>query len=226
MATEIVTVAVPRMPRIHDPAPDFEATSAPGIIRLSDYTSKGKWILLFSHPADFTPVCTTEFVEFARAIPSLRSATYNCWATQWTASILTLWVRNIEEHFKLKVPFPVIADLDQKIAVTYGMVHEAVSDTAAVRAVFFIDPKQNIRAILYYPMSCGRNIDELLRVAEALQIADESECATPANWRPGDPVIAPAPVTQADAEKRAAGGDDLEVTDWYFSRRRLKSAAD
>ena len=132
MATEIVTVAVPRIPRIHDPAPDFEATSAPGIIRLSDYTSKGKWILLFSHPADFTPVCTTEFVEFARAIPSLRSATYNCWATQWTASILTLWVRNIEEHFKLKVPFPVIADLDQKTAVTYGMVHEAVSDTAAV----------------------------------------------------------------------------------------------
>src|SRR5258708_995009 len=90
MATEVVTVAVPRIPRINDPAPDFEAVSTHGIIRLSDYTSKGKWVLLFSHPADFTPVCTTEFVEFARHVPELRSATYNCWATRWTASILTL----------------------------------------------------------------------------------------------------------------------------------------
>src|SRR5438309_5360013 len=102
------------IPRINEPAPDFKAKSTHGVIRLSDYTSKGKWILLFSHPADFTPVCTTEFVEFACAIPSLRSATYNCWATQWIASILTLWVRNIEEHFKMKVPFLVIADLDNK----------------------------------------------------------------------------------------------------------------
>ena len=183
--------------------------------------------MLFSHPADFTPVCTTEFVEFARHYPEFEKRNMQLLGTSVDSVYSHIaWVRNIEEHFKLKVPFPVIADLDQKIAVTYGMVHEAVSDTAAVRAVFFIDPKQNIRAILYYPMSCGRNIDELLRVAEALQIADESKCATPANWRPGDPVIAPAPVTQADAEKRAAGGEDLEVTDWYFSRRKLKSAAD
>src|SRR5437868_15270633 len=117
MSTETTTTT--RIPRINEPAPDVQGKSTHGVIKLSDYTSKGKWILLFSHPADFTPVCTTEFVEFARAIPSLRSATYNCWATQWTASILTLWVRNIEEHFKLKVPFPVIADLDQKTAVTY-----------------------------------------------------------------------------------------------------------
>jgi hypothetical protein len=90
MPTEVVTVAAPRIPRINDPAADFEATSTHGIIRLSDYTSKGKWVLLFFHPADFTPVCTTEFVESPATIPSLRSATYNCWATQWTASILTL----------------------------------------------------------------------------------------------------------------------------------------
>jgi peroxiredoxin 2/4 len=227
MAPEIVTVAVPRIPRINDPAPDFEARSTHGIIRLSDYTSKGKWVLLFSHPADFTPVCTTEFVEFARHYPEFQKRNMQLLGNSVDSVYSHIaWVRSIEEHFKLKVPFPVIADLDQKIAVTYGMVHEAVSNTAAVRAVFFIDPKQNIRAILYYPMSCGRNIDELLRVAEALQIADESKCATPANWRPGDPVIAPAPVTQADAEKRSAGGEDLEVTDWYFSRRKLKSAAD
>jgi peroxiredoxin 2/4 len=112
----------------------------------------------------------------------------------------------------------VIADLDQKIAVTCGIVHEAVSDTAAVRAVSFIDPKQNIRAILYYPMSCGRNIDELLWVAEALQIADESKCATPANWRPGDPVIAPAPVTQADARSAPQA-----VTTWK-SRTGISAA--
>jgi peroxiredoxin (alkyl hydroperoxide reductase subunit C) len=227
MATEVVTVALPRIPRINDPAPDFEAMSTHGIIRLSDYTSKGKWVLLFSHPADFTPVCTTEFVEFARHCPEFERRNMQLLGNSVDSVYSHIaWVRNIEQHFKLKVPFPVIADLDQKIAVTYGMVHEAVSDTAAVRAVFFIDPKQNIRAILYYPMSCGRNIDELLRVTEALQIADESKCATPANWRPGDPVIVPAPLTQADAEKRAAGGEDLEVMDWYFTRRNLKSAAD
>ena len=166
MATEVVTVAVPRIPRINDPAPDFEARSTHGIIRLSDYTSKGKWVLLFSHPADFTPVCTTEFVEFARHHPEFEKRNIQLLGNSVDSVYSHIaWVRNIEEHFKLRVPFPVIADLDQKIAVTYGMVHEAVSDTAAVRAVFFIDPKQNIRAILYYPMSCGRNIAELLRVA-------------------------------------------------------------
>src|SRR5207302_10077244 len=138
------------------------------ILRLSDYGSRGKWFLLFPHPAAFTPVCTREFVEFARHYPEFEKRNVQLLGNSVDSVYSHIaWVRNIEEHFKLKVPFPVIADLDQKIAVTYGMVHEAVSDTAAVRAVFFIDPKQNIRAILYYPMSCGRNIDELLRVAEA-----------------------------------------------------------
>jgi peroxiredoxin 2/4 len=122
------------------------------------------------------------------------------------------------------VTFPVIADLDQRVARAFGMVHEAVSDTSAVRAVFFIDPKQTIRALLYYPMSLGRNIDELLRMAEALQTADTNTCATPANWRPGDPVIVLAPATQADAEKRAEGGKGLEFIDWYLSRKKLNSA--
>ena len=225
MSTE--AVSTPHIPRINEPAPQFEAKSTHGVIKLSDYTSKGKWVLLFSHPADFTPVCTTEFIEFARNHAEFEKRNVQLIGNSIDSVYSHIaWVRNIEENFGVQVKFPVIADLDQKTAVTYGMVHEAVSDTAAVRAVFFIDPKQNIRAILYYPMSCGRNIDELLRVAEALQIADESECATPANWRPGDSVIAPAPVTQAGAEKRAAGGEDLEVTDWYFSRRKLKSAAD
>src|ERR1700731_2101507 len=227
MATEVVTIAMPRIPRINDPAPDFEARSTHGIIRLSDYTSKGKWVLLFSHPADFTPVCTTEFVEFARHYPAFDKRNIQLLGNSVDSVYSHIaWLRNIEQHFKLKVPFPVIADLDQKVAVTYGMVHEAVSDTAAVRAVFFIDPKQNIRAVLYYPMSCGRNIDELLRVAEALQPSAANAVVTPANWRPGDPVIVPAPVTQTDAEKSPQGEEDLEVIDWYLRRKKLETAAD
>lgn len=226
-STEVVTIALPRIPRINDPAPDFEARSTHGVIRLTDYTSKGKWVLLFSHPADFTPVCTTEFIEFARRNPEFEQRNVQLIGNSIDSVYSHIaWLRNIEENFKVKIPFPVIADLDQRIARLFGMVHEAVSDTATVRAVFFIDPKQNIRALQYYPLSCGRNIDELLRVVEALQTSDANAVATPANWRPGDPVIAPPPVTQADAEKRSAGEEGLEVTDWYLARKNLETAAD
>jgi peroxiredoxin (alkyl hydroperoxide reductase subunit C) len=197
------------------------------MIRLSDYTSKGKWVLLFSHPADFTPVCTTEFVEFARHNPEFEKRNVQLVGNSIDSVYSHIaWVRNIESHFKVKIPFPVIADLDQKVARAFGMVHEAVSDTATVRAVFFIDPKHTIRALLYYPLSLGRNIDELLRAVDAMQTADANACATPANWRVGDAVIVPAPITQADAEKRAAGGADLDVTDWYLTRKKLTAAAD
>ena len=226
-STEVVTIALPRIPRINDPAPDFEARSTHGVIRLTDYTSKGKWVLLFSHPADFTPVCTTEFIEFARRNPEFEQRNVQLIGNSIDSVYSHIaWLRNIEENFKVKIPFPVIADLDQRIARLFGMVHEAVSDTATVRAVFFIDPKQNIRALQYYPLSCGRNIDELLRVVDALQTSDANAVATPANWRPGDPVIAPPPVTQADAEKRSAGEEGLEVTDWYLARKNLETAAD
>jgi peroxiredoxin (alkyl hydroperoxide reductase subunit C) len=213
------------MPRINEPAPDFEAKSTHGIIHLSDYTSKGKWVMLFSHPADFTPVCTTEFIEFA-----LRNPDFERHGVQLIGNSIDsvyshiAWVRNIEEKVGVKVPFPVIADLDQKVARAYGMVHEAVSDTATVRAVFAIDPKGVIRAILYYPMSLGRNVDELLRIFEALQTADANACATPANWKPGEKVIVPAPPTQADAEARVKT-PGLEITDWYLSKRELADAA-
>jgi|SRR5947209_16592340 len=224
---EVITVALPRIPRINDPAPDFEARSTQGVIRLGDYSSKGKWVILFSHPADFTPVCTTEFVEFARHYPEFERRNVQLIGSSVDSVYSHIaWLRNIEQNFKIKVLFPVIADLDQRIARLFGMVHEAVSDTATVRAVFFIDPKQNIRALLYYPLSCGRNIDELLRVVDALQTSDANTVATPANWRPGDPVIAPPPVTQADAEKRCAGEDGLEVKDWYLARKKLETAAD
>ncbi len=216
-----------RLPRINEPAPDFEAKSTHGVIRLSNFTSKGKWVLLFSHPADFTPVCTTEFVEFSKRNPEFEKRNVQLIGNSIDSVYSHIaWVLNIEKNFGVKVPFPVIADLDQKVARAYGMVHEAVSDTAAVRAVFFIDPKGVIRSLLYYPLSLGRNVDELLRVVDALQTADANAVSTPANWRPGDPVIVPAPVTQADAEKRAAGAAGLEVTDWYISKKKLAAAAD
>lgn len=216
-----------RLPRINEPAPDFEAKSTHGVIRLSNYTSKGKWVLLFSHPADFTPVCTTEFVEFSKRNPEFEKRNVQLIGNSIDSVYSHIaWVLDIEKNFGVKVPFPVIADLDQKVARAYGMVHEAVSDTAAVRAVFFIDPKGTIRTLLYYPLSLGRNVEELLRVVDALQTADANAVATPANWRPGDPVIVPAPLTQADAEKRAAGAQGLEVTDWYLTKKKLAAAAD
>jgi len=221
-----ITEIVSRLPRINEPAPDFEAKSTHGMIRLSNYTSKGKWVMLFSHPADFTPVCTTEFIEFARRNPDFEKRNVQLIGNSIDSVYSHIaWVRNIEQHTGIKVPFPVIADLDQKVARAFGMVHEAVSDTAAVRAVFFIDPKGIIRALLYYPLSLGRNVDELLRVFDALQTADANGVATPANWRPGEAVIVPAPLTQADAEKRA-GSKDFEVTDWYLSKKKLAAAAD
>jgi peroxiredoxin (alkyl hydroperoxide reductase subunit C) len=147
-STEVVTVALPRIPRINDPAPDFEARSTHGIIRLSDYTSKGKWVLLFSHPADFTPVCTTEFVEFARHSPEFEQRNVQLVGTSVDSVYSHIaWVRSIEANFKTKISFPVIADLDQRVARLFGMVHEPANDTATVRAVFFIDPnKTSVRS--------------------------------------------------------------------------------
>jgi len=224
MSTE---TTVSRIPKINEPAPEIEGKSTHGVIRLTDYTSKGKWVMLFSHPADFTPVCTTEFVEFGR-----RQADFERLKVQLVGVAVDsiyahiAWVRNIEDNFKVKIQFPVIADLDQKVAQAFGMVHQAVSDTATVRAVFFIDPKNTIRALLYYPLNLGRSVDELLRVFEALQTADQNACALPANWKPGDAVIVPAPITQADAEKRVqSNGTGVEVTDWYFTKKKLAAAA-
>src|SRR5262249_37652937 len=209
MSTEATTTT--RIPRINEPAPDVQGKSTHGIIKLSDYTSKGKWVLLFSHPADFTPVCTTEFVEFARNHAEFEKRNVQLIGVSVDSIYSHIaWVRNIEERFGVKVFFPVIADLDQNVAQTFGMVHEAVSDTATVRAVLFIDPKQTIRALLYYPLSLGRSIDEIIRVFDALQTAEANACGTPANWRPGDSVIVPAPITQADAERRVASSNGPE----------------
>lgn len=223
MTTEAVA-EVARIPRINEPAPEFRAKSTHGVIQLNDYTSKGKWVLLFSHPADFTPVCTTEFVEFARRAADFEKRHVQPIGVSIDSVYSHIaWVRNIEQTFHVGITFPVIADLDQRVARAYGMVHEAVADTATVRAVFFIDPKGIIRALLYYPLSLGRNIDEIFRVFDALQTADKNACATPANWQPGDEVIVPAPITQQDAADRFAkkGAGELDVKDWYFTKKKL-----
>jgi len=202
------------LPRINDPAPQFNATSTHGPLKLADY--KGKWVLLFSHPADFTPVCSTEFAAFAR-----RQEEFNKRGVQLIGLSVDgvpshiAWIRSVESLLDVKIKFPVIADLDTKVSQAYGMIHPGASATATVRAVFFIDPNQTIRAIVYYPLTTGRNIDELLRVVDALQLNTEKNLATPANWKPGDKVVVPAPATAELAEKRASEG--YETKDWYLS---------
>ncbi len=209
---------VQTLPRINEPAPDFEAKTTHGMLKLSDY--RGKWVVLFSHPADFTPVCSTEFVEFARRDEDFRKLNAQLLGLSVDSVPAHIaWVRDLERHFQVKIEFPVIADLDTKVAQKYGLIHPSASETATVRAVFVIDDKGVVRALIYYPMTLGRNIDEVLRVVEALQTADANACATPANWRPGDKVIVPPPQTTADAEQRLQS--DYEVTDWYFSKRSL-----
>ena len=215
-----------KMPRINEVAPDFEANTTQGMLKLTDFTSRGKWVVLFSHPADFTPVCTTEFVEFSKRHDDFVKRNVQLIGNSVDSVYSHIaWIRNIEQNFGVKVQFPVIADLDQKVAQAYGMVHETVSDTATVRAVFVIDPKNAVRAIIYYPMSLGRSVDEIVRIVDALQTADANACSTPANWQPGDKVIVPAPATQADAEKRVAAGGEFEVSDWYISKKQLAAAA-
>jgi peroxiredoxin (alkyl hydroperoxide reductase subunit C) len=209
-----------------EPAPDFEAKSTHGLIRLSDYTSRGKWVLLFSHPADFTPVCSTEFIEFARSYDDFEKINVQLIGVSIDSVFSHIaWVRDLEQLGGMQIKFPVVADLDQKVSAAYGLVHEAAADTATVRAVFAIDPKANVRALIYYPMQLGRNIDELFRVFQALQTADANGVSCPANWRPGQPVIVAAPATVEDAAKRTSGGGSgLDVQSWYLSKKELPLA--
>ena len=206
------------MPRINEPAPDFTAKTTHGEIKLSDY--KGQWVVLFSHPADFTPVCTTEFIAFAKRNASFEALNTKVIGLSIDSVFSHLaWVRNIKENFDVEIPFPVIADLDMNVANLYGMVHPEAADTSAVRAVFVIDDKGILRAMIYYPLSNGRSIDEVLRLVEALQTSDKYGVATPENWQPGEKVIVPPPATQEEAANRANEGYDY--TDWYFSKKDI-----
>ncbi len=209
----------PRLPRIGELAPEFEAPTTHGVIRLSDF--RGTWLILFSHPADFTPVCTTEFMAFAEIHPKLREM--NCELMGLSIDSVyshISWVRNIEEKTGVKIQFPVIADLGFEVATKYGMIMPGESKTETSRCVFVIDDKGVLRSMIYYPLTTGRNTDEILRLIQALQTHEKHKVATPANWRPGDKVIVPPPATQDAAEERMADAS-LEKIDWYFSKKSL-----
>ena len=213
------TATVPRI-ELNGPAPDFEANTTQGPIKLSEW-EKGKWVILFSHPADFTPVCTTEFVEFAKRYEDFKKKNVVLIGNSIDSVYSHIgWIKNIEKNFGVKIPFPVIADLDQKVSKLYGMIHEPSAVTATVRCVFIIDPKRNVRAMIYYPLNVGRNFDEITRVVDALQTVDANGVACPANWKPGDEVIVPPPTTIQAAEERLAN-KQLNVTDWYFSKKKI-----
>jgi len=207
-----------RLLRLGETAPDFEAITTHGKIRLSDF--KGKWVILFSHPADFTPVCTTEFVAFAQIHEELVKRNVKLIGLSIDSVFSHIaWVRKIKEKFGVTIPFPVIADLDMKVASLYGMIHPGESTTSAVRCVFVIDPEMKLRAMIYYPLNVGRNMQEILRLIDALQTADKHKVATPANWKPGEKVIVPPPNTQEAAEKRLQEGYDC--VDWFLCKKSL-----
>lgn len=208
----------PGFPRLNEPAPHFEARTTHGPVSLASY--RGRWLVLFAHPADFTPVCTTEFIAFARAHD--RFQTLNCDLLGLSIDSVfahLAWTRNISEKFGVEIPFPIIEDISMNVANAYGMVHPGAADTQAVRATFVIDPDSRLRAMIYYPMSNGRSIEEILRLVTALQTSDTHGVATPEAWCPGDKVIVSPPKTAAEAEARA--GQGYETTDWYFSQKSL-----
>jgi len=216
------------MPRIGEDAPAFKAVTTQGEINFpADY--KGRWVILFSHPADFTPVCTSEFMTFASMENEFKAL--NCDLVGLSVDGLyshIAWLRTIKEKIEyrgmkdVEVKFPLIEDITMEVAKKYGMIQPGESNTKAVRAVFFIDPKGKIRTIIYYPLSLGRNFDELTRVLMALQTADNFGVATPADWRPGDDLIVSPAGNCNTAKDRMEGKEEgVECKDWFFCTRKL-----
>lgn len=214
------TSGIMQMPRIGDDAPDFEALTTTGPLKLSDY-NQDNWVVLFSHPADFTPVCTTEMSAFAeeKDFFAKRNTKLLGLSIDSIHSHLA-WVNNVKEKTGVYFHFPIIADLDMKVSQLYGMVHEKENSTAAVRAVFFIDPSGKIRLIMYYPLNVGRNMEEIKRALVALQTADECQCALPINWEPGQKAIVPPPKTLDEMEERLAN-TEYEMTDFYLAKKDI-----
>jgi peroxiredoxin 2/4 len=216
------------MPRIGDRAPAFKAVTTQGEI---DFPKQyeGSWVILFSHPADFTPVCTSEFMTFATLEP--RFAELNCKLVGLSVDGLyshIAWLRTIKEKIEyrgmkdVEVKFPLIEDITMEVARAYGMIQPGEAATKAVRAVFVIDPKGMIRAIIYYPLSLGRNFDELVRVVQALKTADAFSIATPADWRPGDEVIVPPAGSCGVAKSRMDGKEEgVTCKDWFFCTMKI-----
>lgn len=214
------TTQVQSLPRIGEKAPDFTAKTTHGELSLSDY--KGKWVVLFSHPADFTPVCTSEFVAFQEVYDRLLDMNTELIGLSIdSVSSHIAWVRNIEENFNTIIGFPIIADLNQQVAMKYGMIMPESDGTETSRAVFVIDDKQTIRALIYYPLSTGRNMEEIVRLVKALRTTDEHGVSTPANWKPGDKVIVKPPQTKEEANERM-NNSEYECIDWYYCKKELK----
>jgi peroxiredoxin (alkyl hydroperoxide reductase subunit C) len=223
------TEKITSMPRIGDKAPAFKAVTTQGEINFpQDY--EGSWTILFSHPADFTPVCTSEFITFASLEEKFAQA--NCKLVGLSVDGLyshIAWLRTIKEKIEYKglknveVKFPLIEDITMEVANKYGMIQPGESSTKAVRAVFYIDPKGIVRAIIYYPLSLGRNFDELYRVLIAMQTADAFSVATPADWRPGDDVIVPTAGSCGVAKDRMESSKEGEIHcyDWFFCTKKL-----
>lgn len=208
------------MPRIGDMAPDFEAVTTTGKLKFSEF-NKDKWVILFSHPADFTPVCTTELSEFARQQDYFTSQETKLIGLSIDSIHSHIaWVHNVKEKLGVLMTFPIIADIDMKVAKLYGMLQPGESETAAVRAVFFIDPKGKIRLIMYYPLNVGRNMDEIKRALLALQTSDTNKVAMPVNWKKGDQVIVPPPTTVAAMTEREES--DYDMVDFYLAKKDIQ----
>lgn len=213
--------ALKSMPRIGDPAPDFTAPTTHGEIKFSDWR-EGKWTLLFSHPADFTPVCSTELVEFSKRAKDFFTRGVKMVAISVDSIHSHLaWVQNLQKIMGVRLVFPIIADSTRAVSQLYGMIHPGESATVTVRALFAIDPKGVIRAIVYYPLNVGRNVDEVLRVVDALQTADGKGVACPVNWKPGDKVIVPPPKSEKEVDERLAL-QNVERLDFYLTKKSLE----
>jgi peroxiredoxin (alkyl hydroperoxide reductase subunit C) len=215
------------MPRLGDKAPVFKAVTTQGEI---DFPKQyeGSWVILFSHPADFTPVCTTEFITFASMEDQFAKA--GCKLVGLSIDGLyshIAWLRTIKEKISyrgmkdVEVNFPLIEDITMNVAKKYGMIQPGEDTTKAVRAVFFIDPKGIIRTILYYPLSIGRNFDEIYRILQALKTADAFSVATPADWRPGDDLIVGPAGSCGTARNRMEGKEDMVCQDWFFCQKKI-----
>lgn len=229
MTTTIDNLPYTPMPRIGDMAPAFEAVSTQGPVKFPE-DFKGKWIILFSHPADFTPVCTSEFMTFATMENEFKKLNAQLVGLSVDGLYSHIaWLRTIKEKIEFRgwknveVKFPLIEDITMEVAKKYGMIQPGESNTKAVRAVFFIDPSAKIRAIIYYPLSLGRNFEELKRVLIGLQTADKYSIATPADWKPGEDVIVPPAGSCGVAEERMQGKENggLYCKDWFFCMKPL-----
>jgi len=217
-----------RLPLIGERAPSFEATTTQGKIKFPD-DYYGKWKILFSHPADFTPVCTSEMIELANSQEEFKKLNTAIIAIstdglnshiEWTKSIETL---DYKDHKNIKIDFPLVADVSLDVSKKYGMLHPTSSSTKDIRGIFIIDPDNKIRALFYYPSSTGRNIEEIKRTLIALQLHDKENVNTPANWELTDDVLIKSPKSRADAEKlRAKKDSDLKEVTWYMWLKKQK----